>query len=124
MRLVKSTPSRAAWIATALLCGIEVSAVARADELERVFVGVPNRLSLPPNFPQEASPAVDNEGCPRIAGPDMQQTEGLSAASDALCADEATGPDTDHGTSQPPEAEPHDVTATPARPARDSNKRP
>ena len=55
------------FVATALMCsaslyGAELSSPS-SDPLTRIFVGEPNRLTLPPGFPAAAEIPLDEVGC-------------------------------------------------------------
>lgn len=55
------------FVATALMCsaslyGAELSSPS-SDPLARIFVGEPNRLTLPPGFPAAAEITLDEVGC-------------------------------------------------------------
>ena len=55
------------FLATALMCsaslyGAELSSPS-SDPLRRIFVGEPNRLTLPPGFPAAAEISLDEAGC-------------------------------------------------------------
>src|SRR4029450_12386467 len=60
------------FLVTALMCsaslyGAELSSPS-ADPLTRVFVGKPNRLTLPPGFPETAELTLDEPSCaPQVA---------------------------------------------------------
>ena len=60
------------FIATALMCSASLygaESVSASDPMTRLFVGEPNRLTVPPGFPGAlAEPALGPECEPRVAG--------------------------------------------------------
>ena len=55
------------FVATAVMCSAVLYAAELSspsqDPLRRVFVGVPNQLTLPPDFPEAATVSVAAEAC-------------------------------------------------------------
>jgi hypothetical protein len=84
------------FVATAVMCSAalyaaELSSPGR-DPLGRVFVGVPNQLTLPPDFPEAIDISRDDDACdPSISdrsfGPQIQSASSPSSDS-PTCAGE------------------------------------
>ena len=73
------------FVATALMCSASLYGAelvsSTSDPLERVFVGVPNQLSLPPGFPENPA-SLQAQGCapPVAEAPFPQELRTAAAA--------------------------------------------
>ena len=79
------------FVATALMCSAALYAAEISspspDPLRRVFVGEPNRLTLPPGFPETVELSLNEEACApiseqRIGGGEVQKASAGCAPED------------------------------------------
>ena len=85
------------FVATALMCSVSLYAAEltspRNDPLTRLFVGEPNRLSVPPGFPATAEVTLEEQSCaaqvPELALADAARHNTASVSPDgAECRSE------------------------------------
>jgi hypothetical protein len=90
------------FVATALMCsaslyGAELSALG-GDPLTRIFVGEPNRLTLPPGFPETAELTLGDENCSSpvsdtvFGGPAVHTASASAAVAEGCRAEAKPGP--------------------------------
>jgi hypothetical protein len=78
------------FVATAVMCSAALYAAELSspnqDPLRRIFIGVPNQLTLPPDFPEATSVSVGADECgPAGANPAFQDGTFRSASIAPAC---------------------------------------